>query len=265
MDDFITFLNNKLKNIKKYNKKFYTNCFKIIDTEDIILDVFESKQSITFVINDNGVYRIYFYSVDLNDLKLLLIKYPSNYSIEYLSKTYIKEIEDIFLSSGFSKHAVFNRYSNIELSSSFCEKLPKVLLNIKIDKYYSLEKVANANLVYTKLCEVFDRYNSHIKNITNIENMIENKNVFVNYKNKELLAIMTYLVEGRKLYIEHLYNSGRAEIAFSMFYKSILIAINKGINYAYTWVDEKNEAIISFIEKFSFKFDGLCNYIYVKR
>ncbi len=258
-------IKSKITEIKQNSNRTITNFYTNLTDEKNIIDVCDKENSIVFCIDDNSIHRLYFYSSDEKELADVLSGFSKGCSIDYIAKLSDSSKDILFENAGYYKHAVFKRASNPALSENMKKNIPSSLLKLNVNNYCSFAEKEHAALIHNKLYEIFDPYTSHIESICEIEKMIEQNQITVNIKDDNIIALCAYRFEGKKIYMNHLYNCGRAEISFAMYIKALQTAVDNNINYAYTWVNEKNNPIISFIYRFGFAFDGLIDNIYIKK
>lgn len=254
----------KINEIKKNSIRPLTNFYDNIPKNRNIVSVYNKEKSIVFCVDDNSVYRGYFYSSDLDELQDLLGKLNKNTIVDIITKKENLDVSILLNKSGFEKYAIFKRASNPNICE-FDEINNAEYLENKLDNLGKYAELRDLKLIHSKLYKIFNPYTSHIMTVDELEYMIINKQVMVNITNNDLVSFLIFRIEGCKFYINHVYNNGDRKIIDYIMKKSLTKYINDfKINYLYSWIDEKNVRSIRFHERYGMKFDGLIDFIYIK-
>lgn len=259
----IEYIKKEVSNIKKSGNKIITNYFTF-NYNNKIINIYKDEKSIFFIIEDNMVFRGYFFSTDEDNLSLLLKKVKEECIVEILTKDEPLKYDNIFLSSGFVFNSIFKRYSNDNLKLKLNESIPNKLKNLEFRKYGKIATLDDVDLLHNKLYETFDHRTSHLPEKDEIANMILNNQIVIEKENNDVVAFLIYKIEGCKYYVNQIYNSVNSEVIHSILYNSIIDSMKKNVNYAYAWIDENNIRSIKFHEKYGMRFDGLSSISYIK-
>lgn len=254
----------KIREIKKNNKFCITNFFDNIKTELELVEYYEEKNSITFVVNDNLVRRGYFYSSDYVELCDLLSECSKDTFFEIITKKQDDNMEKVLTDAGCQKYATFKRLSNGRVSDNLFLNIPMELANVNIEDYGKLACQDDLEEIVNILYQIFDPRTSHISTKNEIVKLIELGNIIVEKANDEIIAFLVYKTEGRKFYINQVFNKGSKQIIHCILMNAILNSMKNGVNYIYSWIDEKNQRSIRFHERYGLKFDGLMDISYIK-
>ena len=112
--------------------------------------------------------------------------------------------------------------------------------------------------------DTFDPRESHIKSLEEIKAMARNHNLKVVTEQGNILTLVAFLFEGKKLYIEQVINRGPKPYMHCLYLSILEEAAREGIHYAYTWVNAENEKGKRLAMRFGHEKEGLKDYIFVK-
>ncbi len=116
----------KFSDIRKRSTHFYTNMYSYQFKD--ILDLKESKDTITILVQDRDVKRIYFATCDFENMAQFIKEWPSGSGIDYLSRNEEElELELKLKNVGFEKYATYLKAEN--------NQIPNTLLGLDENKY----------------------------------------------------------------------------------------------------------------------------------
>lgn len=254
-------ISNIIKELKLQGKRVLTNCFfRFLDAERT-WEVYHSDASTLLVKEDNGVFRLFFYTIDFADLKKLMDKELPNdreYTLEVIGKDrtlYCDELNDM----GFHAIARMNRLSIKDVSAYLTEKAenPDVLVVTA-----GLEDVP---ALMKKLWEIFDTRVSHLPDEEELKRSVEKQEICLYRDNHgDITAFLQSVAEPRSFYINQVYNSAEKKVIHTIMHRQLTKYVENGGKYVYAWVDEKNIASVRFHKKYGLEPDGLWTCVYVK-
>lgn len=261
----ITYINRQISTLKKNcGIRYYNYFFQYNKHKELVFDVISRPEAITFGVESNGVYRVYFAACDRKILCNLLQEYPTGSVIDYISRD-PKEIDFIIYQTGFDTYTTMQRYKLTNLEENFGRGLP-----VDFFYNYSPDLVTEAMPgdeceIYYLLLDTFDKNISHLPSVQEILQYIKNKEVYVYRSNNEIVMLWMFSRNAKKVYSYQVINKGESVAVWSAWYKGVLTFFNEGILALETWIEVKNLASIRFHTKMGLDFDGVFDRIYIKR
>lgn len=258
------------KEIKKKARKFssivYTNIYQFYarEMDHIKCDYRITDFSLTFsYLDEKNVYRVFFISCDLNDLKEELSYFPKDSVLDYICEGENK-MADVFLGSNFREIATYTRKSVnlIKEGKDFKRSHSEFL-----DQYYD-ENVgeyateADAEEIADVLDEVFDRELDHLPTVEKIREYAGKKWILI-YRNKgKIRALYLFQIQGKKFYSNISFNSLPAIVLYCLEKRAHMDVIeNYDVTIKYSWINKKNARSL---KRNILNFDDVYNYIYKK-
>lgn len=239
-----------------------TNCFTPL-REDVHYEMFSCGKAVAFAYDDQGVRRVFFVSGNDSDLVAALERFTPDSLIEIVSRDQ-HEAFALLASAGYEHHATFVRVSCPDLDRSLTNHIPPDLLESTDETIGHMATIGDAARVLGLLRRLFDARTSHIPPLAELEAMIDDGNVWLVEQNGEIVALLIFKIEGKKFYINHIYNKAGRNVIHSLLLTRIKNAMRQGVNYGYAWIDEKNARSLAFHARYSMKPDGLYSVSYVK-
>lgn len=250
-------INEKKKafNIFKKRPKF-TNCYmnfeqfsKLIEKEKIFL----IEDNLFILKKENNIFKFLYFVDDLRNIKMAdeyLNNFPTPIALEFLSKAEVNSF--LFQESNFKLYKIFSRYSLFNENRKPIRKIGKVELANSLD---ALEIRNIAVAVFDPLCDF-------IPTVMEIEEFINNKEVFV-VKNKQyLLAFAIYI---KKPYgYDFRLNCVNPKYESGLVGYSLVSYLPEDGNKYICWINDLNTSTIRLNTNIGFKKDGLKNYIFVR-
>lgn len=266
----ITEISGMIREIRKQGRLVSNYYYQFSKNTDIIFDVCRKEKAVAFGFQDVLAYRVYFCSADGEELAEVLHAFPEDAVIDIIAK----ETEDwkgafhFMEDAGFCHHATFERYHIKDLKNGIHSHIPEDLQGLETLRYGRFAETEEAEEIYCMLEETFDAHESHLQSVDAIRRMIEGKNIRVIEEDGKIVTLVTYWEEGKKLYVEHAVNVSQSEKRrenMHCLYLGVLERkLSEGINYVYTWINEKNERIRRFIYRFGYEKEDVVDYIFVK-
>ncbi len=253
-----------MNRIRKQKKKICTNYYYSYNASDVLFDVWEMDETVIFCIQELEIYRVFYYSCNIEELTDALSKMPEGAILDIIEKqdTSFKEWIDL---AGFQLYSVYGRFG-IQLPDF--EEQKSILEKSRMNKFYNENYGQYANQedlrqIQKLIAENFDVKTDHLFTDEQMRQLIHNNCVYIEKEEGDIICIVIYQIEGKKLYYNLTYNKGTADISYSIERKIQLQAIrNYGVNYIYSWIDMSN---IKALKRNSSPTPHLYNYIYQKR
>lgn len=252
---------NLIKELKLKGKRVQSNCFFRFVDEKKTWEVYHSDESIILIKEDNGVFRIFFYTIDFSDLKQLMnqkLSEDREYTLEIVGKDrnlYCDELTGM----GFQVLARMSRLSIKDVSTYLAEK----------EEYQDVSVITagveDVSELKEKLWKIFDTRVSHLPNEEELKASIEKQEISL-YRNDNgnITAFLQSVVEPRSFYINQVYNAAEKKVIHSIMYRRLAEYVENDGKYVYAWVDETNMASMRFHKKYGLEPDGLWTCVYVK-
>lgn len=235
----ITAVHEKIREIRKQHKTIETNYYyQFTKDSHLQFDTQQTEQSIVFGYRDEKVYRVFYCTTEPKELAALLRTYKPGATMDLIVKE--KETEpsvcNEFYAAGYEKHAVYHRYHILDLEKDMYSQIPEDLQGLEAKKYGRYAEERDASEIFRLLENTFDPKESHLQSLDALKSMIRNRNVRIVTENGEIVTLITYWKEGKKLYIEQKINRGRREYMHCLYLGVLEKAKAEGINYVYTWI-----------------------------
>lgn len=250
--------------LKKTHKKIASNCFiQFHNYSERDWEVYASQNSLCIIDMDHGVNRVWFYTVDFDDLKCVVrkgIDEKKEYILDIITKEDTIYQEDI-KQMGFCTFTKMMRMSNADISPVL--ENASILMNYynpAIGKKAGVEDAAEIN---QKLWEIFDTRISHLLTIEELKECIKRGEVYIQKDDHaDIAAILQRVAEPKRFYINQIYNGMSKEVIHAILLNELIKYHNNGGKYIYAWVEEGNIASRRFHEKYGMVHDGLWDIIY---
>lgn len=249
-------LEDKLKAKEKAIQIFksrpkYTNLFIDYNNFNDILNncnFFVRNTSIFIIKKDISFYRFYYFVNEYEDLKNLdefLSSYKKPIILELVS---LEDLNNqIYKEIGFLPYKTYSRYSKIENY-------------IEFDNINLAEK-SDAIQIKNLIDKTFDPLSDYIPSISEIDNFIETKSLYVTKDNHLISGVAIYIKNHSSYYLRLICvdtNYRKKSIGFML-----AAGLPKEKKRCIAWIDDKNEMSIKLNKKVGYKKDYLKNYIFI--
>ena len=159
---------------------------------------------------------------------------------------------------------MFYRYHIRDLKQRIYTGIPEDLRDVDSARYGRFAEEGQAEEIVTLLRETFDARESHLKDLRQISGMIEKGWIRVVSEEGRIVALLSAIPQGRRLYIEQVLNRGKREYIHCLYLYALEEAVRSGISYAYTWVKDGNEKGEGIAVRYGHEKDGTADSIFVK-
>jgi hypothetical protein len=248
--NIILFINEIKRNIGLRYSNYY---YQELQNEQFLVSY--TTRSICFFEQEDGFYRGYFASVDMDDLTNLLssVELESPVVIAIVSKTQNPELTENIQRSGFEQYRVYRRMVNRDFQ--------KFELNDGI----TYAELGQAQEILELLKETFNPYTDYLPTAALLEQLIEDKQIIINEEDGRCKGLFIYRREGIKYNFNYMVNKSINPVSFMYSMQNFYAHLkNAGLQHGYLWVDSHNVKVIRLHEKFGWKFDGLQDAFYIK-
>lgn len=247
--------------IKSSGNHFYTNFYlSKAGVEELILDgriyYLSNSNTILFFIDEGSFFRLYYSTntsnfLDSFDAELQEVSKPI--VIDILTK---KENEDLenFIKNKFILHKVFRRMASNKL--------------LKKDEFgqTKIASLDDKDEIEKALTGEFDIFAEHLPKKEELEIAVRQGSVVIDKENDEIAALLMFEKIGvtstlRYWYVNANYRGcGHGSKVFQSY-----VAICDNVKRFLLWVDENNTNVIEKYNHFGYSFDGLIDYILVRK
>ena len=256
-------IRKKVSELKKARDTYYDS--NIFTMPDKFENISSNDGAVVYTFDDKGVLRSYFAANDPGALKKLLINLPSQTGIEVIGKTMKSETESAILDSGFELFETYLRATIPDMRNDIYKNLPERFQNVDCWSYIQYAEKKHAQEIYDLLYNTFDPFTSHLQNMEELLEDIEQKQIVVALDEDHVAGLMSYEYQGRKLYMEHAINNGPSIFMHSLYFAILEKAIKDGINVAYTWMRVDNERILRFVNRYGYVLEDTRSFAYRKK
>lgn len=253
-----------MSGIRKQKKKVYTNYYYSYNASDALFDVMEFNETVIFCIQEMDIYRVFYYSCNVEELSDALSKMPEGAILDIIEKEMISDVKWLE-ESGFEQYSVYGRFGGLlpgyeEQKAIFEKKRMDVFYNEDYGQYAQQEDLRE---IQKLIAENFDEKTDHFFTDEQMLQLIHDKLVCIEKEEGKIICIVIYRIEGKKIYYNFTYNKGTADISYSIEKKILLQSIrDHGVNYIYSWIAMSNKKAL---KRNSFQSPHLYNYIYQKK
>lgn len=275
-------IKNKMTEIRRNRngKSIYHNYFNNCDKDEEIFVLYGEK-SVVFWDDDNGVNRAYFYSSDEDELISMLTMIPKGCIIDYVTRKKDEYIHDMLMRGQCSFLYEMHRMSKAGLTIDEKKAIDEKYKTLQ-QELYRPDKVRcaseeDADALYKKLYDVFDKRESHLPTMEELIMFIKNKWVTVYYEDGNLKAFQIITVDHGQSYGYQIWNDAGPEGYFSLVVETDKLfaeylrehKVEQKIvptqkKPSYCWVNVKNKKAVRIVKFWGNKFDGLYDFVYEK-
>lgn len=253
----------KIKELKITKQKIFSNCFisfnTMMDKEWI---VYCGERSIVIQDKDGDINRLYFYTLDFEDLDQVINANSLDGVIEIISKNR-QEYEQELARCGYIPLTHMKRIACKDITPTIDNTVDYSTLQ-SIEGFYFADS-NDTDDIYNLLWETFDTRISHLPNHLELKQMINRKEFIIHRNNyMKIDSLLQYQISPKSYYVNQIINHGDKVIFHNMVKYTLQDYIIKGGKYAFAWVEENNVASLNFFLKYGITADGVWNTIYTK-
>ena len=258
-------IQNAIQNIRQSCSNTVCNYFEFF-TKNILFDAIFTERTIVFGREEGQIYRVFFCTGKLEELSGLLKVFPEHSVVDVITnnRMSISEVLHQLHIADYEQRNIFERYCISSLGKGIYKELPKEFQNLEASHYGEYAKEEDAAEILQMLKDSFDPKQNHLEDIHVLKEMIRNRQVRIISDQGKIAALITFRMQGRKLYIEHLVNRGQRVYSYSLYLYILEAALSKGIQCVNTWIAEDNLRSQRFAKHFGYEKDGLVDFIWVK-
>ncbi len=256
----------KLKSALSEN---YCNYFGKYNSSDAKNAVWIGDNTIVFVVEEEYINRVFFFTRDVDELSDLFRYIPEGCVLDYIGKSMPEELYNTFSNAGLIKHA---EYARITLSVPYETDKGDLAYKELLKKLYKPDVGAPAALedltsIREIMFERFDPINSEIPTKEELMEDIKNQTVWIYKHNDRIVTMYIFRIYGKKRYGVMTYNLLSADYLDSLIENAHKEAeITHTIKWHYGWFDVENNKIIRTLKKKGiYEPDGTRNYVFVKK
>ena len=266
LKDILSLQRQIKKNAKVFSGKVYSNIyhFFVPEMEHIKCDYRMTESALSFAyFDEKGVYRVFFASFDLTELKGELSHFPKGSVLDYVCEGE-NELRDAFLGGNFREIATYTRKSiNLVKEGKDFKRSHSELLepyyNPNIGEYATED---DAEEIVQILDEVFDREMDHLPAVEKVKEYAGKKWILIYRDKGKISALYLFQIQGKKFYSNISYNSLPAVVLYCLEKRAHMEVIeNYDVILKYSWINTKNAKSL---KRNILNYDNVFTYIYKK-
>lgn len=235
--------------LKQDGKFQFSNFFGLSD--NIPYQMAKAPHSMLVRHKEHDFYRLCAVTTDLEELKELLLSLDENvYALNIPSKKDISEQQSFLESCGFSLAGIYNRYYNKNIV-------------VRENASGTFAKKEDLDDIIRLLFDNFSVYTDHLPAKDEIGAMIERQQIVVNrFPDGKVGGLVIHTFEKNIAYINAWID--KTGNGIPLMFQTYNIIADKGISYAYFWINAANKSVIVLHRMMGAKADGLVDYTFVK-
>jgi hypothetical protein len=242
--------NEYVKKILSFRK--YSNYFgQPFEVGDLYL---ETEHTFILAKPVGDFYRLFLSSDDREDALTLLKSMEGVNVINFPSKKDISEWQQFMADAGYKNIGIYERYYYTKFRPGGS------LDQIKFAQPGQAEKIYDLLYGY----EGFSPYTDYLPSKDEIDQLIKDEFVIVNELSGEVVGTHFFSIEGKKCYLRMWVDRSPRD-GFKLVFNMHTIMREKGITYAYLWVNSENEKVKAIHRFLGAKPDGLKDYTFFKK
>jgi hypothetical protein len=237
---------------------FFTNYFRTEMVGSQILSA-ATPRTVLFVNNEHDFFRLYFFTIDLADLKQTLreLEFRGETVVGYLTKgsdeAADEKIMAAFQQCGFDPIATYRRMTTYRLPP----QRPNAALEFAV--------AADVDAIYEGLFRTFNKYTDHLPTKDRLFRYVENQWVIVNRQDSQIRGAVCFQLEGPRVNYNYLYNLSRNALDFLRLQNNFYgVMHQRGIHAGFLWINEAESQLAALHESVGWRFDGLKDYFYLR-
>lgn len=258
-------IQNAIQKIRHRFPKAQSNFFEFFK-ENQQYRTLATDRTVVFGREEGQIYRVFFCTSRPEELPGLLKAFPENSVMDVITndRERIEELAGQLNAAGYRKRNVFERYSISDLAGCIYKSLPEEFQNLDPSRYGQYAEEKDAPEILRILRDTFDPKQNHLEDQNELEEMIRAKQVRIIFDSGKIAALITFRMQAKKLYMEHLVNRGGRIYSYSLYLYVLESALAKGVRYVTTWIAEDNLRSQGFAKHFGYEKEGLLDFIFVK-
>ena len=246
-----------LNRIRERDKNKYITNYYRQPLKESMYQTWSSECSILFLDPDTSLFRVYFATIDTNDLGKVFaeISLQVPLTLDYIGKNLSESIEKILLSSGFTLRAVFRRINNYQFRNF--QNKEQVVWGTIVDGEELLERIQSD----------FDPYVDHLPNFDFLTEILKKQWVLVNRREHRITGYLLFDLQGRHALIRSWFSSNSdipmgGMVLLGKFHR---VMTSLDVNSTFGWVNQDNSIATMIYRRFGYQFDGLKDFIFVRQ
>jgi hypothetical protein len=224
-----------------YNQPFTTNDF-----------FYKTDDTLIILKTNEGYNRVFVMSNNLQEAAKMLESLTGTNVINIPSKGDISIWKNLFELAHYEQISVYERYyyTKIKLAKN---NVATFALPSQCEDIY--------NLFYTS--GFFSPFTDYLPTCSELYEWICQKKVIVHEVDGKIVGAFMFSIEGKQCYFRAWID--QSNNGLKLLFDVYNIMYNKGLNYAYFWVNAENKNVKSIHQLFGAKPDGLKDYTFIKQ
>lgn len=245
---------------KKKAPDMITNYYGSIYDNFEIEYFLHSDNSIVFGFPNNSLIRVFFYGVR-EEVACLLKKMPKESVVECISQK--QENYDWLQECGYELKEEQLRFINTNMVKIF--EIENNLRESVISPTIITASIEDVDGISKLIYKNFNKYSFHYISPEEITSLIEDRLIWVVKENGDIISMALCKFEGRKFYLNYLFNHSDRIKGREVFARAMCEAVDRGYSYGYMWVSKENTRAIHLYQSLLYDSDGTVNSIFVKK
>lgn len=233
-----------INSIKSEGKPIITNYYFNIENSDKEYETFTGNGTIAFIKPNITRKEVVFFTNDIDECKTILSNMPLDSVIQIVDKSVESEFE-VFRGTGYGLFSIQQRVGSKLLPY---DEQVKWYSDQRWDRFYDESFVEYAceddlDEIQQLINDGFDPYDDDFFCDQEMLQLIKDKNVMISRQNGKITTFHIFRIQGKKMYANHVYNTGWGGALYSMEKYAVLDSIKRyGVIYKYGWIRLTNES-----------------------
>jgi len=237
----------KILSFKKYSNYFG----QAFEPDDWYL---ETEHTFILAKPVDDFFRLFLSSDDREEVVALLKVMEGINVINLPSKREIVEWYQLMADAGYENIGIYERYFYTKFRPG------GTLDQIKFAQSEQVEEIYDLLYGY----EGFSPYTDYLPSKDELSQLIKEQFVIVNELSEQVVGTYLFQIDGKKCYLRAWIDKSPVD-GFKLIFNMHTIMREKGITYAYLWVNSENKRVKSIHQFLGAKPDGLKDYTFIKR
>ena len=214
-----------------------TNYYNQMNLREKEFETWIAESTIIFWYEKMSISYVFFCSYDEKELYHGLQQLPEKAVFHVASKN--KDVTELWEKrTGYRLYSIYGRFG---YTLGSLEEEKQRFASMKLDRFYDenlgyIAKKEDLLEIQELIYNNFDPFCDQLFSNEEMENLIENKNVWIEREGKEICTIFIFQIEGKKYYANLALNRSTADVLHSIQKKSVLQAIEENqVVYFYGW------------------------------
>jgi hypothetical protein len=237
-----------------HRARHLTNYFEASMSNKLL--AISSDSAVLFASLENGFGRLFYFSADLESLRLLLLSWPNDldYVIGYVDRIKNEHLCAVFCEAGFIEKCCYQRMLNLTLP----------IRKVRVQPEYA--RIEETAVLYDMFSDTFDAMTDHLPELEKLSEIVAADQVIVKREKGEITGVLLFQMHGKQVNFNYLVNRGKNGLDLLELKNSFYhIMYLKGIQSGFLWVNTSNSGVIKLHQNFGWKLDSLYDWFFIRR